>query len=222
MFLIKYLNSILLHISFLRWPTRTKIGLSCYHSLGDPLAFLVGVFGEKARPLQLLVFSSTKLWSVHFYGKQMDRWINSDHTVKLASTLYSYCWQYIRSKSRFTKKRKILRYLRISDVISELYSFHWEGGGGSKKMHLFVPARFIRILNAISEVNGVLLKRRFNIIALYPNFDVISDMNCFLLKRNRCSKNAPTRSSILYPNLWRYIRSKLCLLFKMWYSGSRI
>ena len=46
----------------------------------------------------------------------------------------------------------------------------------------FVPARYNRTFDVISEVNCVLLKRkrRFENIALYPNFDVISEVNCVL------------------------------------------
>ena len=45
----------------------------------------------------------------------------------------------------------------------------------------FVPARYIRIFDVISEVNCVLLRKKwsFKIIALYPNFDVISEVIAF-------------------------------------------
>ena len=52
------------------------------------------------------------------------------------------------------------------------------------------PARYLQIFDVISEVNCVLLrtKRRFKNIALYPNFDVISEVDCVLLRSGRGSK----------------------------------
>ena len=54
-----------------------------------------------------------------------------------------------------------------------------------KQAFPFVPARYIRTFDAISEVNCVVLrrKRRFEKIALYPNFDVISEVNCVSPRR---------------------------------------
>ena len=48
----------------------------------------------------------------------------------------------------------------------------------------FVPARYNRAFDIISEVNCILLngKRRIQISALYPNSDVIFDVNCVFIK----------------------------------------
>ena len=54
-----------------------------------------------------------------------------------------------------------------------------------KQAFPFVPKRYIRIFDVISEVNGVFLQSKpsFEKIALYPNFDVISEANCVLPRR---------------------------------------
>ena len=49
-----------------------------------------------------------------------------------------------------------------------------------KQTFPFVPARYIRTFDVMSEVNCVLLrsKRRFETFALYPSFDVIFEVKC--------------------------------------------
>ena len=49
----------------------------------------------------------------------------------------------------------------------------------------FVLAHHFRNFDIIYEVNRVSLmgKRRFEFIAFYPNFDVVSEVNCVLYRR---------------------------------------
>ena len=101
----------------------------------------------------------------------------------------------LRSKLRFTNMRSKLRFtnirskLRFTNIRSKLRFYirtilHFtkkEGRFEKMSFHLYQQQTF----DVISEVNCVLLKRkrRFENIALYPNFDVISEVNCVLPRR---------------------------------------
>ena len=74
------------------------------------------------------------------------------------------------------------RFCQISTFYSILYlilRFTKEEAEIRKQALPFVPARYIRTFDGISEVNCALLrrKRKFDKIALYPRFDVIPEVN---------------------------------------------
>ena len=70
-------------------------------------------------------------------------------------------------------------------ILNLILRFTKEQAGVRKHAFPFVPARYIRTFDVISEVDCVFLrrKRRFENIELYPNFDVISEVNRVLPKR---------------------------------------
>ena len=59
--------------------------------------------------------------------------------------------------------------------------FTKEEAEAQKSAPPFVPARYIRTFDVVSVVNCVLLRRTRSskIIALYPNFDVVSEVIAF-------------------------------------------
>ena len=64
----------------------------------------------------------------------------------------------------------------------------------------FVMARYIRAFNVTSIVNCNLLRRRwrFEIIALYPKLDVITEVKCVFVRRKQRNQKSATIGSALY------------------------
>ena len=73
----------------------------------------------------------------------------------------------------------------LYSILNIILRFTKEETEVRKQAFPFVPARYIRTFDVISEVNCVFVRRKrsFEKIALYPNFDVISEVNCVLPRR---------------------------------------
>ena len=93
----------------------------------------------------------------------------------------------------------------------------------------FVPARYIRTFDVISEVNCVLLprKRKFDTIALHPNFDVIFEVNCVLPRSRQVSNGGQLKAEIIPVHSGRLVcqsvvlsksPSKILYFWNDWFS----
>ena len=79
----------------------------------------------------------------------------------------------------------ILPKLHFNSILNLILRFTKEEADVQKQAFPFVPARYIRTFDVTAEVNCVFLrrKRKFEKIALYPNFDIISEVICVLPRR---------------------------------------
>ena len=86
-----------------------------------------------------------------------------------------------------------------------------EAEAREKSFHL---SRHAKVNTGVTSVNCVLLRTnyRLEIIALSPNYYVISEVNSVLLrKRLRIEKSAPMWSSTLYPSFRGFFRAQKAL-----------
>ena len=75
--------------------------------------------------------------------------------------------------------------LHFYSILNLLLRFTKEEAEVRKQAFLFVPALYIRTCEVISVVHCVFLQRKqgFKRMALNPNFDVISEVNCVLPRK---------------------------------------
>ena len=60
--------------------------------------------------------------------------------------------------------------------------------------------RIFGTMRLAGDLHFLVLSDCFKIIALYPNFDVISEVNCVLFREADVRKNSPICSNTVYPN----------------------